>query len=399
MKLYFSTFLAAAAISMNTFCSAHESSVDHVHEIDFKWNIEDTTLIESLSDMSTTYEEETEKIYLVGGCNDPQGNAKAPDSDYSFCNTITDSTYSFDPVTKEIKKLANAPRARYRHTAAAVDGNIYVLGGRTVPDDVVIPEIDVYYPIEDVWKTVAVLPQDLATSDQAAFGYEHYLYVLGGYYADYEATNKLARLNTKEVGQGWEMMAPLADARGDIHAATIGGFAYTAGGFTHEDGFCHPHVSAERYDIEQDTWTTLDDMGVGRADKAMVALDNVLFAIGGESNNACTDLEGFTTAVRDVEFLADPEDDDSEWIHLAPHPEERFRFSGAAHPSTKTIYTFGGQEYYNENCECFRTSDKISSYTEYHVDSDDGASSGSGRMSLVLSSVFTGLAGLWMLIN
>lgn len=143
MKFYFSAFLAFAAISMNTFCSAHESSVDHVHEIDFKWNIEDTTLIESLSDMSTTYEEKTEKIYLVGGCNDPQGNAKAPDSDYFFCNTITDSTYSFDPVTKEIKKLANAPRARYRHTAAAVDGNIYVLGGRTVPDDAVIPEIDV----------------------------------------------------------------------------------------------------------------------------------------------------------------------------------------------------------------------------------------------------------------
>lgn len=123
-----------------------------------------------------------------------------------------------------------------------------------------------------------------------------------------------------------------------------------------------------------------------------------LFAIGGESNNACTDLEGFTTAVRDVEFLANPEDDDSEWVHLAPHPEERFRFSGAAHPSTKTIYTFGGQEYYNENCECFRTSDKISSYSEY-VDGDGGESSGSGNMSLVLSSVFTGLAGLWMLIN
>lgn len=124
-----------------------------------------------------------------------------------------------------------------------------------------------------------------------------------------------------------------------------------------------------------------------------------LFAIGGESNNACTDLEGFTTAVRDVEFLANPEDDESEWIHLAPHPEERFRFSGAAHPATKTIFTFGGQEYYNENCECFRTSDKISSYTEYVESSDDGASSGSGKMSLVLSSVFTGLAGLWMLIN
>lgn len=142
-----------------------------------------------MSDMSTTYDEATDRIYVVGGCDDPQGNSQLQ-PDLFVCFSITDKAFSFDPTTATFEELPPAPRERYRHTAASVNGKIWLVGGRTV-DDFVIPEVDVYDPAEKSWTTIGILPTELQFSDSASFYHDGFMYALGGYVQNYDTTDTL----------------------------------------------------------------------------------------------------------------------------------------------------------------------------------------------------------------
>ena len=209
------------------------------------------------------------------------------------------------------------------------------------------------------------------------------MYVVGGYDQDYTAQNVTFRISTESFpgGLSTELMAPLNDARGDIHAVIIDDLAYVTGGYTHEDGqggFCLPHSSTERYDVNTNKWTMIDDMETGRADKALVALNGQIFAVGGESKDVelCTgDTAEYTMPLNDIEVLKDPHLNVT-WQSVATAPSRTFRFAGAAHPPTSTVFVFGGQEFYSAACECFATSDTITKFVDHeHTDSTEESSS------------------------
>jgi len=349
-----------------------------------KWEKELAKLPTPLSDMSATYDEGTSNIYLIGGCDDPQGNSQlAPD--LFVCLSITAKGHAFDPSTGKFESLPEAPRPRYRHSATNVHGRIWLIGGRTL-DDTVIPEIDVYDTMTKSWSTIGSLPSDFQFSDHGSFYHQNYTYVVGGYMQSYAANDVTFRLSTEineEEGLVTELMAPLADARGDVHAVIIDDYAYITGGYTHSDtkgGWCIPHSSTERYDLLANEWTTIDDLATGRADKALVALDGTIFAFGGETKDTamCSgDTAEYTMALSDVEILEQPHLDSSTWHPAGESPSRVFRFSGAAYPPTDSIYTFGGQEFYSPTCECFATSDEITKYVDHDVEEsgDDGSDS------------------------
>jgi len=334
----------------------------------------------SVSDMSVTYDETTDLMYLVGGCDDPQGNSQLF-PDLYVCNSITDKVYSFDPKDNAFLELPPAPRERYRHSAANVKGNIWLVGGRTL-EDMVIPEVDVYNPIEKSWSTIGVLPAELQVSDHGNFYYENYLYVVGGYEQEYMAKGTTFRIPTDTDELSTEIMPSLSDPRGDMHAVVSGKYGYVTGGFTHDDeggGYCIPHSSTERYDLTtNDGWITIDDLSTGRADKALVVLDEHIFAIGGESKRPtmCSgETSEYTLVLDDIEVLVDPHLDVSDWKVVSNVRTMLFRFAGAAYPPTSSIYAFGGQQFYDPTCECFPTSDQVTKYHELVIDTPSSAGS------------------------
>ena len=93
------------------------------------------------------------RIYISGGC----------DADSILfgleCESISSKLYGFIPssdttmdntgyvttqTTGAIETLADMPRPRYKHSAVATsDGRLWLIGGRTIPDDTIIPEVDV----------------------------------------------------------------------------------------------------------------------------------------------------------------------------------------------------------------------------------------------------------------
>lgn len=193
------------------------------------------------------------------------------------------------------------------------------------------------------------------------------------------------------------------DGRGDVHAATIvqdgNTYAYVAGGFTHLDEWCNPLHGTERYDVAKDQWMELDDLSTARGDKSVVSLHSRVFVIGGEANTDCTkDPAQKTTPINQVEILDTSKGGSAaEWVLAEDIPNDRFRFTAAAVPAQNSIYTFGGQKYYNPSCDCFATSDLVIVYKDeietYGDDDDDRMSTGA-----IVGITLAAVAGVMLLV-
>ena len=270
-------------------------------------------------------------------------------------------------------------RPRYRHAAVYAGGKLWLVGGRNVPEDAVIGEVDVYDPETNSWSTPGSIPVSRLTSDNGAFtnADESQVYVVGGYNPFYSNPDALPTLFTIDVASALDADAPsivigdktpMQTQRGDIHAVTDsrGTKAYVTGGFSMYP--CAPLKSVEVYDMKADTWSFTGDLGSARGDKALVELDNRIYAVGGETSHEdqCSDnpddvppLSAQSVAVDDVEVLHPNMD---RWSVVASIPNCRFRFSAASHPASGKIYTFGGQDAFDFDCNCFPTSDTVVAY-------------------------------------
>lgn len=98
-------------------------------------------LVYGTSDLTSTHE--NGKIYLAGGCVAQTGHAFFAVMGVFMCDSIANIFYAYDIAKNEYdRSLPNLPRRRYRHAAAASNGHLFILGGRTVTDEL-IREIDV----------------------------------------------------------------------------------------------------------------------------------------------------------------------------------------------------------------------------------------------------------------
>mmetsp|Transcript_98 Transcript_98/g.210 ORF Transcript_98/g.210 Transcript_98/m.210 type:complete len:437 (-) Transcript_98:242-1552(-) len=355
-----------------------------------------------VSDHSSTYVSASSSsdaaIYIAGGCNSPNGNtyvdANGLELDYFLCESYSDQLFAFD--TKSFETKAQMPRPRYRHAAVSATGKLWLIGGRSIPEDSIIAEVDVYDPSTDTWSTVGTLPEAYLTSDNGAFANADgsTIYVVGGYNPQYFAPDALATtfsFQTAAALASSSASAPLAitrradlkSQRGDIHAVSSGDGtkAYVAGGFS---GMCQPLTSAEVYDLENDTWTSSGNLLKARGDGALVEASGTIFSIGGEVNHPdqCAapelvpPLSHQALAINDVEALEyTSANDAAEWVDVATIPEFRFRFSAASWPPTGVAFAFGGQTSFDEACKCFPTTNEVTAlYSETMLASDSGVS-------------------------
>jgi hypothetical protein len=273
------------------------------------------------------------------------------------------------------------------------------------------------YNIEsDTWSTFTDLPEAYWTSDLTGFGWEEspWAYFCGGYTSTYSAKANLFSINVAEsMAQDALVIqdrAPMAYARGDLASVLNddNNFAVVAGGFSHVNDFCEPLGSVEKYNVETNVWTSLDDLLKPRSDKVLVELDSEhVFAIGGERQiaNICnltadgdTPAPGEQTiAVDDVEIL---HLDEGDWESLADLEFNRFRFAAASFKEESKFYTFGGQSAYNDTCQCFDTTNEVFKYTEnlnavYGGTTKDGdASSATSLFVMLLTAVTISAASL-----
>ena len=320
------------------------------------------------------------------------GNEWISEANTFGCTSVSESFYSFNPITRKFAELGLLPRPRYRHSSAMVGDELWLVGGRTIEDSL-IAEIDVYNVGSKSWSS-AFLPTDFQVSDHASFAQEpSFVFIAGGYNQDYTAMDTLTRIDTttlKNDSLTVEPQAPLSTARGDIigTASADGRSAFVSGGFTHANGFCAPLGSGEEYLFATNEWAALPELVNERGEVVLVELDGHLYALGGERqiegvcDGAGKDLDpGEKTVGTDEVEMYD--ETDNIWKIVSGFPDHKFRFA-AATGADGLLYAFGGQTAHNTACQCFKTTSDVQVFAE-------GVGSGAAASQAFLPFVTVGV--------
>lgn len=310
------------------------------------------------------------EIYIAGGCDSPNGNEFDPNNGFFACSSLSEKFFSYDPKRyfDHFTFLPNLPRERYRHSSAASNDQMWLVGGRDV-DDNLIDTVDVFDVNTKSFQSFS-LPAEYQVSDHASFVNSGFIYIAGGYDQFYNAKSMVYRIDTVLSSESLviEEVDPLLTPRGDAVATQDSNYAYVAGGYT--DTSCEALGVVERYEFASGQWQSMPSLSDARGNFGMVQLGNIFIVLGGETGveDACvdpsTDPAEALVAVDSAEVLGP-----NSWVHLGPQlGDHRFRFAAVAWGATGTIYTIGGQKTYDASCQCYPSSSEIVGYTRLYND-------------------------------
>ncbi len=198
------------------------------------------------------------------------------------------------------------PTPRWAHSAAVVNGKIYVMGG-VGADNELISSVEVYDPVNGTWGVGADIPTARALFGASTVGSK--IYALGG------TTMGLDGLAVVEAydpaTDTWTRRADMPTPRNSLSAVAVGGKIYAIGGWAldrPEDGWESVDLTSvaafstvEVYDPETDAWATGKDIPTPRSTMTATAFGGKIYAIGGgvrrgEQDVAVSLMEMYDTA-------------------------------------------------------------------------------------------------------
>ncbi len=229
---------------------------------------------------------------------------------------------------------APAPTARTEVAVAALDGLIYVVGGFE-PSSLWMPwqssvsvRVEAYDPTTNQWVSKPDLPVGLHHAGAAVV--DGALYIVGGFTQSDETIWQLSnRVFRFDAGRGvWEERAPLLTARGGLGVTTLRGEIFAVSGY---DGHENP-AAMDVYDPGLDQWTAAASLPTPRDHLAVVALGDILYAIGGRVR---LDYRDNLSTVEAYHVESD------QWVPMADMPTPRSGVAAAV--VDEWIYVFGGE--------------------------------------------------------
>jgi N-acetylneuraminic acid mutarotase len=212
------------------------------------------------------------KIYVIGGTS---GWSSSSTSIKTGLNEV------YDPETDTWETKTSMPIKRYQIGANAVDGKIYVIGGRTGGMYTTVALNEVYNPETDTWTTKEPIPYPVVSYASAVV--DNKIYVIGGQDEYHESVNlnftQIYDPETDTWSQGAQTPVAIWQAAA---GATTGTMApkriYVLGG---EGGFADPLDQNYIYDPKTDDWTTGTPIPTPRINPAVGVVDDLIYVIGG----------------------------------------------------------------------------------------------------------------------
>ncbi len=247
-----------------------------------------------------------ESIYFAGGSDQ---------------DLYTSSVIAFTPKLRASRSVADTcptlhnsakapiPNARGGMAAGEIGGIVYVAGGSADTMERIVATNEAYDPIADSWTARAPMPvgREMRGSNNAVV--DGMLYAIGGNSKGY-CSNLNQAYDPKT--DSWSTRAPMPTPRCHLAVVALDGLIYALGG-TNTNGSIK-YATVEVYDPSTDTWTTAAALPTGRQDLAAVALNGIVYAIGGWDPAS-------SSGVLDVVESYDPVS--KMWTTRAPMPTPR----------------------------------------------------------------------------
>jgi DNA-binding CsgD family transcriptional regulator len=200
-------------------------------------------------------------VYVPGGCDE----GGTPSQTVEVYDALADSWHTVNPL----------PQPRCAYALAMLNHKLYLFGGWD--GEQYVATMHTYDPRTDTWTEGP--PMGTERGFAAAAPLEGRLYVVGGYDGERELIT--CTVYDPLIGT-WGECAPLAVGRGGLGLVALGSqlYAIGGGGWTSYLGF------NERYNLNADTWSTVETPLVGEwRSPGVVAFETSIYAIGGRSSD------------------------------------------------------------------------------------------------------------------
>ena len=187
---------------------------------------------------------------------------------------VVDATYSFNASDHTWHTLTPKPTAVAAASAAALFGELYVVGGR-LADGQPTNVVEVYSPIQNAWRPVTALPQPVAGGLSLSDG--AFLYLFGGW----NGSTYLDTTYVYDPGEDrWRPLAEMPQPSAFTTGQFVTGRLYVVGGFDGEQELAVCHY----FNPNLEQWFTCPDMLLARGKAGSAAVLNKLYVIGGGMN-------------------------------------------------------------------------------------------------------------------
>lgn len=204
------------------------------------------------------------KVYVIGGFSDPAKDHVG----------AVDTAYAYDPATDTWRSLAPMKVPRGSVGVAVLDGKIHAVGGRGL-DLQTVATHEVYDPVRNSWTELAPLPR--ARDHLAVVTIDGRLHAIGGRFSGSRDNANLHDVYDP-VRNAWQPAAALPTARSSVAVTVYAGLIVVDGG---ECNNGQTFDQNEAYDPKTDRWQTLAVMPGGRHGFGAATVGRFAYFAGG----------------------------------------------------------------------------------------------------------------------
>src|SRR5437660_5330923 len=252
------------------------------------------------------------KIYAFGGFVLPAAGPAAW--------VPLDNAWEYDPAADTWKALAPLPTKRGSPVAVTVGDKIYVIGGATIPPGsketavhparphVSVGTVEEYDPATNTWRARASMPTPRNHATAGAVNGK--IYVIGGRVGAAFISAGSSNVDIVEaydpVTDAWgSARAKMPSARSAMASGVYGGRIYVTGGEGQDSQRMYTFRALEAYDPANDRWIVFPSMPVSRHGLAGAEVGHRLHMVSGDVQSAQTGVEVHTDSHDAFEFDAE----------------------------------------------------------------------------------------------
>jgi N-acetylneuraminic acid mutarotase len=249
------------------------------------------------------------KIYAFGGFVYPSSGPAAW--------VPVDNAWEYDPATDSWKALAPMLARRGSPVAAVVGDKIYVVGGATLPPGskepavhparphISVGAVEEYDPAANTWRARTSMPTPRNHATAGAINGK--IYVIGGRTGTAFISSGSSNVDVVEeydaATDTWgSARARMPSARSAMASGVYEGRIYVTGGEGQDAQRLYTFRALEAYDPASNTWTVLPSMPVSRHGLAGAVVGDRLHMVSGDVQSAGTGVQVHTDSHDAFEF-------------------------------------------------------------------------------------------------